>query len=130
MEAGDAIEAVAFAKLTAGEIGAPVYQHVPQDEPPPVVIVGDIDVDAEPLGGKGDNDERVTLTVVTILQGEARKPLLAIQGKIKTTLNNRSFSHGGWTLHFLFAGSDGGLLDDGETYVGNSRFTVLALSEA
>lgn len=130
IEAEDAVEAVAYTQLnvTAVTALAAVYQHVPEDTPPPVVIIGDMD--SEPIGGKGDPDRRVNLVVIAVIQAEERKPLRAIQAEINAQLDGKSFAHEGWELHFTFTGSDGALLEDGATYVGNTRFTVLAFSDA
>lgn len=122
-----AVEADAFAALTAGVTLAPVHQHVPQDTAPPVVIVAD--VDAEPFEVKGaDPDRKITLAIVCVVQGEARKPLLNMQGEVEAALDGRRSTVGGWTLSYAFEASDGALLEDGETYVATSRFNVLALS--
>jgi hypothetical protein len=122
-----AVEAAAFTALSAGVTLAPVHQHVPQDAPPPLVIVADMD--AERLGTKeGDPDRSITLSIVTVTEGEARKPLLDIQGQIETTLDGLRVTPSGWTLKFSFQSSDGALMEDGKTYVGTSRFNVLALS--
>jgi hypothetical protein len=131
MEATDAIEAVAFAALTAGVTLAPVYQHVPEDTPPPVVIVADIDEDAEPLSSKdGAGDMQARLRVVTVFQGHERKPLTAISGQVRQALDGLRQTIDQWDLTFVFTGRDGSMLEDGETYVGNNNFTVFALRAA
>jgi len=122
-----AVEAAAYEALSAGVTLATVHQHVPANTPPPVVIIADMD--AERLGTKeGDPDRNVTLTVTSIIQGEARLPLLELQAEIETTLDGLRVTPPGWTLKFTFQSSDGVLLEDGQTYVGNSRFGVLAFS--
>jgi hypothetical protein len=130
MDAEDAIEAAAYAALNVPALTnlSPLFQHVPEDTPPPVTIIGDIS--SEPIGGKGDTDERASLTIVSVIQGEARKPLMAIQKQIKLLLDGKSLTRPGWVLHFAFAGTDGVLDEDGTSYIGNTRFTVLAFSDA
>jgi hypothetical protein len=122
-----AVEADAYAALVAGVTLATVYQHVPQDTPPPVVIVADME--AERLGTKeGDPDRSIILSIVCVVEGKARKPLLDLQAEVETVLDGRRATPAGWTLKFSFQSSDGALLEDGQTYVGTSRFSVLALS--
>lgn len=130
MDAEDVIEADAFAVLNTPAIVAlaPVYQHVPQDVAPPVTIIGDMDSDGD-FGAKDGRDERVNLSITVLTTGEERRPLRALKALIKAALHDRTVGRDGWTLHYRFVGSDGFLLpEDGETYVGNFRFSVIALS--
>lgn len=129
-----AVEAVAFTALSEGVTLSPVFQHVPPDTPAPVTIIGDLD--AEPFGTKGaDPDRIISLAITCVVEGEQRKPLLDLQEEVETTLDGLTTTYGGWTLQFTFLASDGVLIadpaseesDGGETYVGNSRFRVLAL---
>lgn len=128
-DADDAVEAAAFAALDAGVTLAPVHQHVPQDTAPPVVIVGDIDDDPTGFASKDDEDgdREISLTIVTVIQGEARKPLTAIQREVRLSLSGLDVVQDGWRLVFRYLGREGQLLEDGTTYVGNSRFSVTAL---
>lgn len=126
ISANDAVEFAAFTLLSAApSIGAAVHQHVPEDTPPPVVIIGDMD--AQPLATKGDRDRRVTLSVVTVTVAEERKPMLAIQGHIESRLDGAIMDVEGWSLTFSFVGDDAVLTPEGDGYVGNSNFTILAL---
>lgn len=130
MDAEDAVEASAYEALNVPALTslAGVYQHVPQDTAPPVVIIGDMDSDAD-FSDKDGLDERITLTVTAVVTAEQRKPLRAIKKVVKQLLHERTESRGGWTLQFTFLNADGVLLN-AEDYVGNFRFSVLALSEA
>lgn len=120
-------EAAAYQALNASALAGTVYQHVPENTPPPVSIVADID--AERLGTKeADPDRSITLNIVSIVQGKARKPLLDRQEIIESALDGLRVTPTGWTLKFSFLSSDGVLMEDGQTYIGNSRFNVLALS--
>jgi len=129
--AGDAVEVGAYQLLTgtAGTlgpiVGAPVFQHVPQDTWPPVVIIGDIE--AEPFGAKGDPDRRCSLQIVTVTDGEARKPLLDLQAQVEARLEGARLDIDGWRLAFTFEGASATMSGDGDGYVGNSRFEVFAL---
>ena len=125
-DAQNATEAAIYAALSPdGVLEWPIHQHVPEDTPPPVNIIGDLS--GEPLGAKGDPDEEVTVEINTVFQGEARKPVLEEQARIIAALDEQSFTAGGFTIRPLKAGSDAVLLPDGETYLGTARFTVFAL---
>lgn len=136
MDAEDAVEAAAFEALNVPAVTAlaAVFQHVPEDTPPPVIIIGDMGSDAS-VSAKDDDDERVTLTVTAVVSGEERRPLRAIKRVVKAALHGLTVSKGGWRLQFAFTGSDGSLElsgppDDQQAYIGNFRFAVIALSEA
>lgn len=122
------VEAVAYAALAEGVTLAPVYQHVPQDTARPLVIIGDIELDA--FGGKGDDDdERGTLEVVSLFEGEERKPLLAMQAEAKEALHELRVTRDGWTIAITYAGATATLSEDSAEYVGLSRFNVIALKD-
>lgn len=123
----DAIEQAVFGLLTTPTpiAGASVYQHVPENTAPPVVIIGDMD--SEPLGAKDDPDCRVSLTITAIVSGEQRKPVLALLEQVKGRLAGQRAAQSGWTLAFDFERDDAVLLDTGDGYVGTSRYSVIAL---
>lgn len=124
--AANAIEIATYALLTeSGPIGAAVYQHVPEDTPPPVVIIGDIET--RPLGTKDEKDRIASLTILTVTEAEERAPALAIMQKIEDRLDGATRTIGGWNLSFSFDGDDTTLTPDGGGYVGTSRFTIMAL---
>ncbi|HEY1605620.1 MAG TPA: DUF3168 domain-containing protein [Allosphingosinicella sp.] len=132
-EAASAVEAATFAALSGNDALtalAAVYQHVPEDTPPPVVVIADISEDPGGLLGKdGGGDVQLALTVASVIQGHARKPLFDIEEQVKRSLAEHREVRDGWSLTFLFAGSEGQLMEDGQTYVGNCRFTVFALAD-
>lgn len=124
----DAIEAAVFDALTTAAIGIPIYQHVPQDTPPPVIIIADMDAD-DSIATKGDDDdEQITLQILTTMQAEERKPVLVAQSKIKKALHEKMLLQPGWEIRPLWQSHDAVLLPDGETYLGTSLFTVMALT--
>lgn len=127
--AASAIEAAAYAALDSDVTLAPVFQHVPEDTDPPLVIVADLDEDAEAFGDKdGGDDGKFTLTVASLFRGEQRKPLFEIEAEVRAALDQlRVADQDGFALTFLFSSREGSLLEDGVTYLGNSRFTVFAL---
>lgn len=122
--AKDAIEAGSYQLLT-GIVGAQLFQHVPENTPPPVVIIGDIELNA--LGGKDDPDRRGTLTIVSVTEGEERKPLSAIMEQVDDRLDGKTVTVGGWEIAFNFQSDDAVLAPDGAGYVGQGRYQVIAL---
>lgn len=126
-KARDAAEAAIFDALSSAGLTWPVYQHVPQDTPPPINIVGDMD--GEGLGAKGDDDEAIELSILTVFQGEARKPVSQEQGRIKDALNEKTLTHSGYTIRPLWTDANAILMQDGETYLGTSRFLVFAFED-
>jgi hypothetical protein len=125
-EAQNACEAAVYATLAAAALAYPVHQHVPEDTAPPVNIIGDLS--GEPLADKGGGDERIDLAITTVVQGEARKPVLDEQAKIIAALDGQALTAAaGWTIRPQYTSGDAVLLPDGETYLGTTRFTVFAL---
>lgn len=125
-EPKDLAETEAYSVLAAGISGATVYQDVPENEPPPLVVLGDSS--SLPIGGKGDPDEKVTINVVTLVSAEEKAPLTALQGQIKTLLREHKATVSGFTLHFTFESDDAQLHENGVHYVGTSTFSVFALA--
>lgn len=126
-DAQNATEAAIFAALSAGGLAWPVHQHVPEDTPPPLNIIGDMS--GAPLGDKDSRDELIELEISTIYQGEARKPVLAEQAKIVAALDEQELTVTGWTIRPLKESASAFLMPDGETYLGTTRFTVFALAD-
>jgi len=122
------IEAVAFELLDAAVTGATVYQDVPEDTPPPVVILGDMS--AEPFtDDPADPDRRVTLTVTTVTAGEERKPCTDVQDEVETALGSARVTRDGWELAFRSLGSDAALTGDASGYVGTTTFEIIAFKQ-
>lgn len=121
-----ALEKVLFDRLDGQVTLADVYQHVPQDKPPPVVIIGDLQADQ--AGAKGDDFQAFEFEIVSIVAATARKPLLALQEQVKGALIN-------WTppeesgVRFsdvMHLNTSGELMPDGEHYFGVQRWRVFA----
>lgn len=124
-DAVTAAEKAIFAALTTA-VDWDVYQHVPQDTPPPVVIIGDMV--ATEIGTKNDPDRRIDLQVLTVFQGEARKPVTERQQMIRDALNGITLIESGFRITSNETSARAELLEDGETYIGTSNFTVWALA--
>lgn len=123
-----AVEAAVFAALNGVITDAKVFQDVPDNEPLPLVIIGDMK--SEAAWGKDDPDRRISLTIVTMVDAEERAPLLALQEQIEDALDDQRFTQDGWTLSINFEDDDAQLGSEGALYVGESNFTVLALSNS
>jgi len=129
IDAEDAVELAAFNALNVSSVTslATVYQHVPEDTDPPVIIIGDMSSDGD-FGGKDNSDEQIKLTITAVVRTEERRPLREIKAAVKAVLHRLQVVQSGWTLQFVFSSSDSYLAtDDGVTYVGNFNFIVLAI---
>lgn len=123
--AKDAVEISSYELLSAEPpIGAPVYQDVPDDAEPPVIIIGD--VEARSFGDKDARDRIVTLEIVTVMRGDERKPLLALQEKVETRLAGVIEETADWRLHYRFVDDSATLAPDASGYVGLQKFEIIA----
>lgn len=135
MDAEDVIEADVYDTLNVVELTSQValFQHVPANYPleepgAGVLIIGDMD--SEPIVTKGGRDETVNLTLAAMIVAEERRPIRELKATVKGLLHNRQVTRDGWRLTYFFSGSEGFLEpESGQAYVGNFRFTVLALAE-
>lgn len=124
-DAQDACEAAIYGALS-GNVTWPVHQHVPENTPPPVNILGDMT--GTPLDDKDGGDEQIEMVINTVFQGEQRKPVLQEQGRISALLDEKALtSVDGWTIRPLKTRSDAVLMPDGETYLGTIELIVFAL---
>lgn len=80
-----AVEKAVFDRLTAQVTLASVFQNVPDNTAPPVVIVSDVDFENE--GDKDDPLLRFSVTLTSIVSGRGRKPLNALQAQVLTALD-------------------------------------------
>lgn len=80
-----ALEKAVFDRLTENVTLGQVFQHVPENTPPPVVIISDVDFENE--GDKGTPLFRYTINVVSLVQGPGRKPLGPLQAEVFAALN-------------------------------------------
>lgn len=103
-----------------------VYQHVPENAQPPYIAIAAIT--AEPIGGKDGGLDRVQFDIETWYRGEARRHLLHVQGMVHDRLDGAALpvQPGALLSAPAFEGADDTLLDDGKTYAGTQRFTLIA----
>lgn len=126
--ATSAAEGAAFDLLTAGVTLAPIYQDVPEDLPPPVVILGEIS--AQPFTDDPDDpDRRLTLTITTVTAGEERQPCTDIQDQVEAALHGARVERDGWALAFRSLGSDAALIGDSTGYVGTTTAEAIAFRQ-
>lgn len=121
-----ALEAELFARLDAAITGAAVFQDVPENTLPPFVVIGELR--GSPLGGKDDPDRRIIVDIITVVSAEERGPLLDLQEQIEAAIDDKTFDRDGWTLSITLDSATAALGEDGQTYVGTSTFSVLALT--
>lgn len=122
----NAAEKAVYDALSAGAPQWTIYQHVPQDTAPPMHIIGDLV--ASGALSKDEDDARLNMDILTVFQGEERKPVTDEQERIKTALHEVTLSEGDFEIKCYRTGARAELLEDGETYLGTSTFTVWALS--
>lgn len=82
------LEDVWFDRLTERVSLAPVFVHVPDNTPPPVVMIADVNFDNQ--GTKDSPLLLFTVSIVSLTQGHQRKPLNELQAQVEAALN-------GWT---------------------------------
>ena len=122
------VEANTFAVLDAGITGASVFQDVPDDQPLPVVIIGDLL--SVPFAGADDPDRRITLTILVLVEGDERRPCTDLQDQIEELLAGVSFQAADWDLHYSLVSSAAELAEDGSGYLGTTILTILAFSNS
>lgn len=69
----------------SGSVGAPVFDHVPDGQLPPVVIVDQIATDDE--GDKDGAIWRATVSLQVVAQGRSRNAFRAIMADVRTRLH-------------------------------------------
>lgn len=80
-----ALEKAIYDRLTAEVTLATVFQHVPENQAPPVVIISDADFDNE--GDKQGVLMRFSVNIVSLVQAPGRKGLSALQAEVFAALN-------------------------------------------
>ena len=80
-----ALEKAVYDRLSEQVTLATVFQHVPENTPPPVVIISDVDFENE--GDKTTPLFRFNINIVSLVQGPGRKPLGPLQAEVFAALN-------------------------------------------
>lgn len=116
------LEKAVYDRLKAQITNVPVFQHVPQDTAPPVIMIAAMNrTDAS---GKTGQVEYVEFEIVCIFRSHARAPVHAAQQRVKDALHEfKPAVTGGTMIHKItqLDASDQ-LMADGLHYYGNQRF--------
>lgn len=120
-----ATQSAVFAALNVSSVTsiASLYQHVPEDTPPPLVVIDDISM--TPIGGKDGGLDRATVTIITEVRKPKRTALFALQSAVRGAVEYVPLSATGalFSLPEQTA-QDAKLLDDGQTYQGTQTFEI------
>lgn len=81
-----AVEKALYDRLAAQISDVPIFQHVPENQAPPVVIVGDVTYGND--AGKTGSLLLFEVAIVAIVQGPGRQPLNILQGRIRDALHD------------------------------------------
>jgi len=127
MSAESILEEQIYAALSGAISGATVFQDVPENEPYPIVMIGDMA--SEPLATKDDDDSRITVSIIALTSAEERAPVLALNEQVKDALKGSRFHASGWTFAGQYLSADAVIAEDGVSYVGTSSFAFLALKD-
>jgi hypothetical protein len=121
--------AAVYATLDAAGAALPdVFQHVPQDHAPPVVIIGDIELGELATKDDDGGDAPVKGQVLVIFQGEENKSVTDWNAEVRTRLHNVTLTSGGYRVALTVDRQTVQLIDDGITYVGTTYFSGWALN--
>lgn len=127
-DAIQAVETAIFLALGGNIVGAPVYQHPPQDASWPLVVIGDID-GAQPIGFFGNPDRIVPIQIVVATEGRERAPCTMLVAQVVALLDDVPLSHGGFNIRATLDSETVNNSEDGKGYVGIATFRVFALAD-
>lgn len=102
-----------------------VRQSVDENTPLPVILIGDMDGEAN--GGKGERSDKLTIDVQATYRGQDRAGLLAIMAKIRNALDDQEIAADGAnfpTTPTWLTGSTT-VLADGVTRVGIHQYEIV-----
>lgn len=122
-----ALEQALYDRLTAIVTLVNVFQHVPDNRPPPVVIIGDMNVE-EVAGAKvAPSLERIEFDIISLVHGPSRKPLNALQREVKNALDRWRPAQVGDVVfgEVTFLDGNGLLIPEEVIYYGTQRFACL-----
>ncbi|KAK0330804.1 hypothetical protein LTR94_031382, partial [Friedmanniomyces endolithicus] len=120
----DAVIALLRAQLPEAQRGM-VRHSVKQDTLPPFHLIGEIDADN--IGGKGEQYEQLTVDVVTIYRGADRRELLALMHPIRVAANDATLIRDGVRFRITWRSSAiGTVASDGVTFAGITILEVTA----
>lgn len=103
-----------------------IWQHPPDELDPPYVIIADMS--ASPIGGKDGGFDRIEFDIVSVIAKPGREHLTPIQAAVRAALEAQALTPpaGVELTRPEFEGDEDQILDDGITYVGTQRFSLVA----
>jgi hypothetical protein len=109
--------------------GLGVFQHIPQDSKPPMVVIGNV-TSTNKTDNDDEQDEEIRVEVHCMYAGEGRVPLLAMMNAVRQALQGKQLpaQPGIWfeTPRFLTSEGTTAWENDGITYVGLSIYEFRA----
>ncbi len=109
-------------------IGYSVFDHTPQNQAYPYVVIGDDNVQA--FDTKTFNGFEVSVVIHTWSQKPGREEIKTMQGAIYNALHTENIEVEGYNnVYCLFEFSESLLEDDGLTRHGIQRFNVIITAE-
>jgi len=124
LAAQDAIYDLLNATPTVTDVG-PVWQHAPEELEPPYTIIGDMS--ASPIGGKDGGLDRIEFEILTVRREPGREFLTPMMAAVRDTLEGAELTSADAVLSPpVFESDEDDLLDDGQTYIGVQRFSLIA----
>lgn len=124
-----AAQTAVFARLKASvalQAAAPSFEFVPEDTEPPMTILSRFT--ATPAGGKGDRFDEIEFELLSVIREPGREFLTPAMAMVRDLIEGAALPS---TLGVQFSGpvflsQDDELLEDGQTYLGTQRFSLLA----
>lgn len=108
----------------AAELGS-AWHSPKQDMQPPFYLVGDMT--SEPIGGKDDQVEKITLELQSIYRGRDRGQLLAMLHAGRAALDRVTTTVDGVRFEISWAGGGASTAAaDGQTFAGINTFEIYA----
>lgn len=106
--------------------GLGVYQHVPQDTEPPMIVLGQIGSASDE--DKGEQVEDISAEIQCVYRGAGRAPLLAMMHAVRAALDGEPIgaSDAVFTTPRFLKAEAGDAIADGVTYVGLVNFQFYA----
>jgi hypothetical protein len=130
-EFGTALEKAVFARLTAQVSQTParikIFQNVPENTPPPVLMIGDLR--ESNVAQKQGTVVSLDFDIVIVIRSVERRPVHARQAEVRAILHDwipDGLPIGMVITRVRQTSSDVSLLQDGEHYYGISRFSCFA----
>lgn len=114
--------------VTGSAAGLTVWQHTPDDQQPPVVVLGEMS--AENVGGKDGGFDRIDFEVLSLVRAPGREFLTPVMTAVRGAVEGAALVSATAILSPpVFESDDDEILEeDGSnvTYMGRQRFSLFA----